>query len=88
MADFCNRCAPEVWGDDHAPDIDIHQIAESLEPGHFESVLCEGCRLRAIGKMRDGEIMIGILLEEGHVEDMVKWITLETWLTSNTEDLC
>lgn len=79
MADFCNKCAPEVWGKDVPPDIDVYRIVEELEPGNFESVLCEGCRLRAVGKSSDGEALIALLEEPGHVEDLVKWIKLSEW---------
>jgi hypothetical protein len=81
MADFCNKCAQVLWGDQHEPEIEIERIAEQLEPGHFESVLCEGCGVRAIGKNQEGEILIAVLEEEGSVEDLVNWMTLEKWLT-------
>jgi hypothetical protein len=79
MADFCNKCAPEMWGKDAPPDIDVYQIAEGLEFGHFASVLCEGCRVRAVGKDNGGKILVALLEEEGHVEDQVKWVSLEEW---------
>jgi hypothetical protein len=84
MADFCNKCAAEMWNDQVEPEIDVHGIADQLEPGYFESVLCEGCGIRAIGKNDNGEILIAILEEEGHIEDMVKWVSLETWLAEET----
>ena len=72
-----------MWGTEVPPDIDVYRIAESLEAGHFESVLCEGCRVRAIGKDSGGKILVALLEEEGHVEDMVKWITLDEWESLN-----
>ena len=84
MADFCNKCAQEMWDKGADPDIDVYKIAEELEPNHFESVLCEGCGVRAIGKRSTGEIVIGLLLEEGAVEDMVKWVSLEEWEQNQT----
>ncbi len=70
-----------MWGKDAPPDIDVYQIAEGLEFGHFESVLCEGCRVRAVGKDQGGRILIALLEEEGHVEDQVKWVSVEEWET-------
>jgi len=81
MADFCNKCAPEMWGKNVPPDIDVYRIGESLEFGHFESVLCEGCRVRAVGKDQGGRVLIALLEEEGQVEDQVKWVTVEEWET-------
>jgi len=80
MADFCNNCAPNVWGEEIDPDIEVTRIALGLENGHFESVLCEGCGLRAVGKSDEGRPMVAILEEEGQVEDMVRWISMEEWL--------
>lgn len=71
-----------MWGAESDPDIDVHRIVEELEPGHFESVLCEGCRLRAVGKTADGNGLVAMLEEEGQVEDSVRWIALEEWLGS------
>jgi hypothetical protein len=82
MADFCNKCAQEMWDDQCEPEINIEKISETLEPGHFESVLCEGCGVRAVGKTADGLIIIAILEEEGSVEDSVTWVPLEKWLES------
>ena len=79
MADFCNKCAPDMWGASVQPDIDVYSIAEKLEFGHFESVLCEGCRVRAIGKDQGGRVLIALLEEEGHVEDQVRWVSVEEW---------
>lgn len=68
-----------MWGDQYSPDIDIHAIAESLEPGTYAPVLCEGCGICAIGKSQQGGIMIATLLEEGSVEDMVNWAPIQEW---------
>lgn len=70
-----------MWGKDAPPDIDVYQIAKSLDFGHFESVLCEGCSVRAVGKDQGGRTLIALLEEEGHVEDQVKWVTIEEWET-------
>jgi hypothetical protein len=53
MADFCNICSKEMFGDVN-PDINVHQILEELDSGFFTSVLCEGCGMSHIGKEEDG----------------------------------
>jgi hypothetical protein len=79
MADFCNRCATEMWGDDFPPEIDVQKIAESLEPNTYMPVLCEGCRMVAVGKNEKQEIMIAHVIEEGQVDDLVEWTTYSDW---------
>jgi hypothetical protein len=71
-----------MWDDRCEPEIDVERISEGLEPGHFESVLCEGCGVRAIGKTAEGKTIIAMLEEEGSVEDSVTWVSLEKWLES------
>lgn len=61
MADFCNKCAEEMGFPQ--PDIDVYQIHESLEPGFFESCLCEGCGIRGIAKGENDELFVIHLLE-------------------------
>ena len=56
MADFCNKCAEELgFG---IPDIDVYEIHESLEPGFFESCLCEGCGMLGVAKSEHGELFV------------------------------
>lgn len=69
-----------MWGQEMDPDIEVTRIALDLENGHFASVLCEGCGLRAVGKSDLGLPMVAILEEEGQVEDMVRWVPMEKWL--------
>ena len=68
-----------MWGENVEPDIDVYRIVEELEPGNFESVLCEGCDLRAVGKSQDGNAMVAMLKEPGHVEDLVSWLQISEW---------
>lgn len=59
MADFCNACAPEIWGDEFPPDIDTDQIFGSLMDEHYQDgIICEGCGLRAVGRVGDEKILI------------------------------
>lgn len=70
MADFCNKCAGELFGEDAQPEIDVQQIADSLEPGYFTNVLCEGCGLNAIIKEEDGSIKVGLLPKDENKEEL------------------
>ena len=93
MADFCTKCAIEMWGNELPPDIDIQKIADGMEPGHYTSVLCEGCGMIAIAKDENGNILIGVLNEEEEKARLekenptdgesqgrpVKWIPYAEW---------
>jgi hypothetical protein len=50
MADFCNKCAYDMWGDHLPADIDVPKIFRELDEGFALTVMCEGCGLSAIGK--------------------------------------
>jgi len=59
MADFCNKCALEMFGDEVQPDINVYEIYESLPEGHAEfGHLCEGCGIVAIAKTDDGKLAV------------------------------
>ena len=59
MADFCDKCAPEMWGEDIPADIDTDQIFGSLMDEHYQDgFICEGCGLRAVGRVGDEKILI------------------------------
>lgn len=60
MADFCNKCAPEMWGPETPADIDILQIVENLEYDTYVPCICEGCGLLGIGKDEDGETLLAV----------------------------
>ena len=79
MADFCNNCALETWGDQYSPEIDIYKIAEGLDLNTYKPVLCEGCGICAVGKNQEGGTVIATILEEGSVEDWVKWVPIQEW---------
>jgi hypothetical protein len=91
MADFCTKCAIEMWGTELPPDIDIQKIADDMEPGHYTAVLCEGCGMIAIAKDENGNILIGVLNEEEEkdrlekkrkIQRPVKWIPYAEWETN------
>ena len=63
MADFCTKCAKEMFGHDSPPDINVHTEFESLKENECVSgFLCEGCGLRAIANI-DGKLMVLRMLE-------------------------
>jgi len=59
MAEFCNKCAEE-W---EIPEVDInvYSIYRRLNKGTMESVLCEGCGLRAISKDQNGVLKVSYI---------------------------
>lgn len=50
MADFCTVCSIEMFGIDMKPDIDIKEWSDEIPEGHYQSCICEGCGLSAVGK--------------------------------------
>jgi hypothetical protein len=85
MADFCTKCAPEFWGGDIDPDIDIDKIYESLNPTEYEIVLCEGCCLSAVGKTEEYELLLAVPCEEvdennNPVMNCITWLTREEFM--------
>jgi len=59
MADFCTECNKRMGFP--TPDIDIDKIFNSLKPGYYQQVLCEGCTLVAIAKTEKGELELADL---------------------------
>lgn len=80
MADFCNKCAHNLFGPNCEPDIDVLKIAEELEPGHVMKVICEGCRLAAVIKNED--CTIGLAFYPAEDDEMPHYESLETWQKS------
>lgn len=51
MADFCNKCAYDMWGEELPADIDVPVIFRNLPNNMLqEGFICEGCGLCAVGK--------------------------------------
>jgi hypothetical protein len=83
MAEFCTKCAPEMWASDIPEDINIDEIYESLTPGNATPVMCEGCMLMGIGKDENGEMLLAVPHEVDHASEMVKsikWVTREEFM--------
>jgi hypothetical protein len=58
MADFCNKCAYEMFGEDKRyVDIDVPKLFEELSDNSYFSVICEGCGMAAVGK-ENGKLII------------------------------
>ena len=59
MADFSKQ-----WCELHDPemkaDFDIHEIAQSLEKGHYTSIICEGFGFLAIGRDQDDSVLLAM----------------------------
>ena len=82
MAEFCKQ-----WAEKHDPefgyDFDVLEIADTLEPNHYTSIICEGYGFIAIGKDGNGDIMLGMptgnseMDEEGNYYDDVVWTPYE-----------
>lgn len=61
MAEFCNKCTEELFGEDATPDIDVYGIFRDLEPMYYRTgFICEGCGLTAIEKTDDSELKVMI----------------------------
>lgn len=70
MADFCNKCTEEMFGDNLPADIDVYDLAKGLPKGHYMPVICEGCGMLAISKTADGAIELGYEDKEGKIQFM------------------
>ena len=64
MADFCNICAVKMFGDQIKPDIDVETLAESLTPGYWIQVLCEGCGMNGVIKEEDRTVNLSFYDKE------------------------
>jgi hypothetical protein len=78
MAEFCNYCAEEMWGEEIKPDIDIFEIAKDLQPNTYQPVLCEGCGMAAVGVNDKGGIWIATR-EAELGEQIVEWKEFDEW---------
>ncbi len=76
MADYCTLCADQVG---FPVDIDVRKIAETLEPGTYVPVLCEGCGMNAVGKDENGQVIV-------HLPENVRDDSCESYLWVPLED--
>jgi hypothetical protein len=61
----------DMWGERYPADIDVPKIFKELQPGYCVCVVCEGCRMLAVGKNEQGDLnlMFGSESEEDDFED-------------------
>jgi hypothetical protein len=57
MADFSKQYC-EIYDHGFPWDFDIEEIANELDPGYMNNVICEGFGFDAIGKKESGEIIL------------------------------
>jgi len=86
MADFCTRCAKELFGYDKPRfiDIDLEEESKSIADGNYAGpYLCEGCGYiyiyNVLGNIRI-ERFFGKERTISKIEDVVKLPTLEDFL--------
>ena len=60
MADFCNFCIQEMFGDNTIPpDIDVYKEFDGIQIDYYKGVgLCEGCGLVAVYRTIDDELKV------------------------------
>lgn len=68
MADFCNKCAWDMWGDERPADIDVPKIFRELEDRYVKSCTCEGCGMISVAK-EGNRLLIMYFDEEVWVEE-------------------
>jgi hypothetical protein len=57
MADFSKQYC-DIYDDGLRWDFDIEEIADELDPGYMNNIICEGFGFDAIGKKITGEIIL------------------------------
>jgi hypothetical protein len=78
MAEFSKQWC-DINDPERTPDFDIDEIAKTLEPNHYASVICEGFGFLAIGKTPDSEIVLAIptggtiVDDDGQIHDSIVW---------------
>jgi len=75
MADFCNKCSDEMFGDNLPPDIDVYELAKTIPKGSYMPVICEGCGMLAISKTDTGELLLGYEDASGEI----KFMPIKEW---------
>ena len=57
MADFSKQYC-EIYDHEFPWDFDIEQIADELDQGYMNNIICEGFGFNAIGKNESGRILL------------------------------
>lgn len=59
MADFCNKCSEEHFGNSLKPEIDVFEVFESLNVNYVKDIgICEGCGLVSVAKTEKSELKV------------------------------
>lgn len=78
MADFCNFCSKEMFGD-VKPDIDVYNEFDKLEPNMYINIgICEGCGLVAVMREMNDELKVCYVVgfdERGNINTYTDWMT-------------
>jgi hypothetical protein len=73
MAEFCNKCSNEMFGNDVKADINVPEIFEKLEEGYMEDgFICEGCGMVLIAKIGNQMIVGKVSYSEDGARDYVE----------------
>lgn len=64
MADFCTNCSDYMFPPTIKPDIDVQKIFETLEPGYYQPVLCEGCGMSSV-QNENGQLRVTYVEKDG-----------------------
>ena len=64
MAEYSKQWCEINDPDDLSYDFDILEEAKQLKPEHYVSLICEGFGFTAIGKDKDGNILLGVPTKE------------------------
>lgn len=78
MADFCNFCIQEMFGDNTIPpDIDVYKIFDDTHIEYYTQVgLCEGCGLVAVYRTIDDELKVCYIdgYDENNKPKYTEWL--------------
>jgi hypothetical protein len=88
MADFCTKCASQLFGNNVSPEIDMNEIINRLSPDTYEVVLCEGCGMVGVGKDTSGHIYIAYPDDAENADPTtvhVRWYTLDEYEETNKQ---
>jgi hypothetical protein len=81
MADFCNVCAADLFGEAVEPEIDVYEISADLEPGYAMQVICEGCGMSHVAKHEDGTTYLLFTYNDDDHED--REYSIKEWETGD-----
>lgn len=80
MAEFSKQWA-EINDPEFPWDFDIEKEAETIPPGHYKPMICEGFGFTAISKEQDGTTMLYFPdWEFTGTEEIARWIEYERFI--------